>query len=215
MPVLLLLIFIAALPVIAVFLWFRFQRFPMHAPFFLCCLLAGALSVPVAALVQYFIPLAANSLAAGAFNTFVRIALVEEGSRLPALLLLKRIRQAAPDTGEETSWAAASGLISGLGFALIESAAFGAVDIRFALLRDFTAAPLHGACGARVGLAALSYQKKPGQALWRFLSAVAIHGAYNMLVVSPRISFLALVLSYSSFFTSIRLLYRKQYEEVL
>jgi hypothetical protein len=62
------------------------------------------------------------------------------------------------------------------------------------LLRAVTAAPLHGACGARVGIAAMIGNREPVHALCRFLPAVAIHGMYNFMVISPGIPAIVLAL---------------------
>lgn len=226
MRVLLLLIFISALPVIAAFLWFRYRRFPVRVYWFLFCLLAGALSPLLAAVVQRFIP-PANGIEMKdiLFNVFIRIALAEEGGKLLILLALLRLfdlfnlfnnvvkpeRLGGAARGGSFERGAAAGFIAGLGFALIESASYGASDMRIAVLRAFTAAPLHGACGARDGAAASLLKSSPRLALWRFLSAVMIHGTYNILVVSPGyIRFFSLVVSFVSLLSATRLLYRKE-----
>jgi RsiW-degrading membrane proteinase PrsW (M82 family) len=233
MWLLLLLIFIAALPVFAAFLWFRFKGFHISPSWFLICLFIGAISLLFAAVVQYFIPYASMGGIKGLLlNIFARIALVEEGSRFLLMTILFRI---AGSIGEKkplsphgsafepsprpasmfppknsplslSGWGAATGLITGLGFALVESASYGAQDIHFALLRDFTSAPIHGACGARVGAAVISLKEDTGRSLRMFLTAVAIHGMYDMLVISPKIRFAAVVLAYSSLFTAMRMI---------
>jgi len=81
--------------------------------------------------------------------------------------------------------ASAAGLIAGLGFAIIESAVYGASNPGNALLRTFTAAPLHGACGYRVGSSVAMFEERPLQAVFRFLSAVVIHGLYNFMLIIP------------------------------
>jgi RsiW-degrading membrane proteinase PrsW (M82 family) len=188
MLVLTLLLFISALPVIAAFLWFRRKKFPIPAYWFLLCLLAGAAALPLAALAQYFIPSAPRPVLSDfLFNVFVRIAFTEEAGKLAAVFILLRLGGRFLNQSvhsEIFAHGTAAGLVAGLGFALIESATYGASDLRVALLRAFTAAPLHGACGARVGSAASLIGENTGAALRRFLMAVAIHGTYNMLVVS-------------------------------
>jgi RsiW-degrading membrane proteinase PrsW (M82 family) len=89
--------------------------------------------------------------------------------------------------GGDTVWGAVAGLLSGLGFALIESASYGAADLGITFLRAFTSAPLHGACGARVGASAAAFRDQPISSLIRFLSAVAIHGMYNFILHFPGI----------------------------
>jgi RsiW-degrading membrane proteinase PrsW (M82 family) len=216
MGVLFLLIFISALPAIAAFLWFRRRQFPVPLPWFLLCLLAGVLSLPLAAVAQYFTPPAAGvAMKDMLFNVFIRIALVEEGSKLLVLSLILRIGgKLLPLEGKDDdnfTYGTAFGLIVGLGFAMIESASYGASDMRIAVLRAFTAAPLHGACGARDGIAAAALKSDPRLAIWRFLSATVIHGAYNVLVVSSGyIQFFSIALSFISLFSVMRLLFKKE-----
>ncbi|GHV89743.1 hypothetical protein AGMMS50268_02460 [Spirochaetia bacterium] len=213
--VLLLLILIAALPVFLVYLWFRISRFPLSLPWFLFFLLSGAAALFIALLLQRLFPASppANSpLASVIFNVFCQIALTEELGRLLMLLLFFKILNLigkgfppspkppglpgainaagpVPDISSNNAalWGAIAGLIAGLGFALIENASYGAANMGVTLLRSFTAAPLHGACGARVGAAAAICRDRPLPALARFLSAVAIHGMYNFMILIPGI----------------------------
>ncbi|MDR0375089.1 MAG: PrsW family intramembrane metalloprotease [Treponema sp.] len=216
MGVLFLLIFIAALPVVAAFLWFRRRHFPAPAHWFLLCLLAGVFSLALAAVAQYFIPPATGvAMKDILFNVFIRVALVEEGSKLLVVSLILQIsgallKQEEKD-GDSSIYGTAAGLIAGLGFAMIESASYGASDMRIAILRAVTAAPLHGACGARDGAAAAALKRNPRFAIWRFLSATAIHGAYNMLVVSPGyIRFISILLSFTSLLSATQMLRKKE-----
>jgi len=87
----------------------------------------------------------------------------------------------------------AAGLIAGFGFALLESTAYGAANTGVALLRLFTAAPIHGACGARTGSAAALFPTHPVQGLFRFITAVIIHGIFNFMVQIPGIASYAAV----------------------
>jgi RsiW-degrading membrane proteinase PrsW (M82 family) len=79
----------------------------------------------------------------------------------------------------------AAGLVAGFGFAVLESAVYGASDPGILLPRMFTAALLHGACGTRVGFALAMFPKTPVQAVFRFLTAVVIHGVYNFMLETP------------------------------
>jgi RsiW-degrading membrane proteinase PrsW (M82 family) len=216
--VLLLLIFIAALPVVPVYVWFRVRQFPIPPVWFLLSLLAGAFSLLIAALIQGFFSMVLNTRGSLLFNIFIRIALTEETGRLLMLCFLfwleTRIRNMAfhvpaydaPSLGP-AAFGVATGLLTGLGFAIIESASYGAVDISIALLRAFTAAPLHGACGARVGYGVIIFKHAPYRGLWRFLSAVAIHGMYNLMVINPGIPpFLPVLIALSALASSTRLL---------
>ncbi|MDR1098975.1 MAG: PrsW family intramembrane metalloprotease [Treponema sp.] len=209
---LLLLIVISALPVFLVLLWFRLARFPFSRLTCLCALLAGAVSLFPALLLQRFF--AGFSWPPGRWDnlvyTFIRIALTEELSRLlvlGAFFFISGKLQKDDDfppavdgggdfarSGGSVAWGAAAGLLAGLGFAMLESAAYSAADFRIPLGRIFTAAPLHGACGARIGSALLVFREQPRRAVFRFFSAVIIHGIYNFMIIKSGFSSLLAVL---------------------
>jgi RsiW-degrading membrane proteinase PrsW (M82 family) len=189
LPVLFILILIAALPVVILFLWYNFAHCPISTGWFLVFLIGGGASMFIALVLQAFIPSLSGLSPGGGllgamgpmvFNLFCRIAATEETSRLLVFLLLfplARIR------GENAVLqGSAAGLTAGLGFALVESASYGASDAGIALLRAVTSAPLHGACGERVGAALAGCKKGFFLALLRFLSAIAIHGTYNLML---------------------------------
>ncbi|MDR2786089.1 MAG: PrsW family intramembrane metalloprotease [Treponema sp.] len=188
MWILLLLISISTLPVIGVFIWFRLVRYPIGLFLFFCGLLGGALALLVAGFFQSLFPplnnLDPQSLL---FRLMVQIALTEEAGRLVILLILRllldRFAKAPPLPAENLG--SAAGLLTGLGFAVIETATYGATDLRIALLRAFTAAPLHGACGSRVGVTAFSFREAPFRGVFRFIAAAIIHGVYNFMVINP------------------------------
>ncbi|GHV54246.1 hypothetical protein AGMMS49579_14460 [Spirochaetia bacterium] len=216
--VLFLLIFVAALPVFLVYLWFRLARFPLPLPWFLFCLLSGAAAPFIALLLQNIFP-----------NTLLVNALAEELGRLLMLLIFFKIlnlmgKGIPPGTAVRAGtdiagtpgaipgvfssntavWGAIAGLLAGLGFALIESATYGAANMGVTLLRAFTAAPLHGACGARVGAAAAVCRDHPFPALMRFLSAAAIHGMYNFMLLFHGIpTILAIFIAFSALGSSV------------
>jgi RsiW-degrading membrane proteinase PrsW (M82 family) len=202
--VLLLLIFISAIPVIAAYCWFRISRYPLSLARFLIILLAGAAAFFPALVLQNAIPI---SFVSGKwtlfFRIFIRIAFTEELSRFIVLLVLFRINRrmtaadpppAAPLSYSAVSRGTAAGLVAGLGFALLESAVYGASDASIALLRAFTTAPLHAACGSRVGAAAVLFRERPAQAVFRLCSAVVIHGIYNFMIAMPGFPSIAAVL---------------------
>jgi RsiW-degrading membrane proteinase PrsW (M82 family) len=169
--------------------------------------LAGALALLIAALLQFCslrtFPDLDQATGLERFfnvivNVFIRISLTEEAGRVLALGLFFRFRpyqvaveEPPSSTGyadvSATAYSAAAGLLAGLGFAIIESASYGAADMSIALFRSFTAAPLHGACGARIGMGVMMFRERPGQGIFRVFSAVAIHGMYNLMVLSPGI----------------------------
>ena len=215
------LILSSSLPALVVFFWFRIARYQFSVIKFLFALLAGAAAYFPALIMQNFFP--RDFFMSGKLGLiaqiFLPVALTEEFSRLIVLLVFfftagrieawryaKEISasnaaegSAAPVVQSLTTYSAviygsAAGLIAGFGFAILENAAYGASNAGFVLLRLFTAAPIHGACGARVGSAAILFRTRPVQGLSRFLTAVLIHGIYNSMVVMPGIAPIAAVL---------------------
>ena len=202
--VLFVLIALSALPVAGVFIWFRVSGYPLSLRWFAGFLGCGAAALLPAALLQSLFPPAADvSFPSLLFKTFIQIALTEEGGRLIALSVLVRLArpwEKMPGPARP-SYAAAAGLLTGLGFALAETAFYGVMDLGLTLLRAITAAPLHGACGARVGLALFSMKEGPGalRGALRFCTAAAIHGMYNLMIVSPGVlPFLAVLIAFSA-----------------
>ncbi|MDR0513031.1 MAG: PrsW family intramembrane metalloprotease [Treponema sp.] len=204
--ILLLLILTAASPVIFVFFWFRLRKSSVTALRFFAALSAGIVSLAVAAFLQSLIP---SWYRGGAFqeffNVFFRIAFLEELARLilliPFFYLVKRRNPVDAKT------CASLGLVSGLGFAMLENALYGIADVSIAFLRAFTASPIHAACGIRVGMAVFYSTKQPEKALFSFIFAVFIHGAYNMTITSPALpSFFAVLIAITAIFSSIHFL---------
>jgi RsiW-degrading membrane proteinase PrsW (M82 family) len=207
---LLLLIGISALPVLAVLIWLRLRRFPLSPRWFLLALLGGALALGIAAILQSLFP-AATEAALGEilFKIFVQVALTEEFGRLTALLILFGIYRRFGKNQEAytPAFGAAVGMISGLGFAVIETAMYGVGNFHIALIRAVTAAPLHGACGARIGLGAFHLRGTPVLSLVRFLYAVGIHGMYNFMIISPGIHpVFPILITLAAFFSSTQLI---------
>ncbi|MDR1637246.1 MAG: PrsW family intramembrane metalloprotease [Treponema sp.] len=221
-----LLIFVSALPVFFLCLWFRLSRYSLPLHWFLLFLLAGALSLLVALVLQRLlpdIPPGAGGRGRILYTVFCKAALAEETGRL--LVFLAFFRAAArfsPQPGGGLHWSrdraeispgaapglefqgAIAGLVAGFGFAVIESASYGSADMGVAFIRAFTAAPLHGACGARVGASAADLRGNPFPALPRFLSAVAIHGMYDFMILLRGIPWiLAVFAAFSALASSI------------
>jgi RsiW-degrading membrane proteinase PrsW (M82 family) len=203
--ILIFLVLVSAIPAIAVYLWFRLAHYPFTPIRFLACLLAGAAAFFPALFFQRIFPPGAFD-AAGKLSLFARIFIHAAGTEeLGRFIVLSVFFWAAERltaktaAGSPISLAAialgsAAGLAAGIGFAILESAAYGASDAGVILLRAVTAAPLHGACGARVGAAAVLFRCRPAQALFRFLSAVAIHGVYNFMIGLPGFPSIAAIL---------------------
>ena len=201
--ILIFLVLVSAVPAVAVYVWFHLARYPFTPIRFLMCLLAGAAAFfPALAFQRIFPPgafAAAGKIALFA-RIFIRAAFTEELGRFIVLSLFfwaaERLtaKAAAPLSLAAITQGSAAGLVAGIGFAILESAAYGASDAGVILLRAVTAAPLHGACGARVGAAAVLFRGRPAQALFRFLSAVAIHGVYNFMIGLPGFPSIAAIL---------------------
>jgi len=201
--VLLILILISSLPVIAVYIWFRFAKYKFSLVRFLFALLAGAAAFFPALILQGLLSFSMPSGRAALFyHYFVRIAFTEEISRLLMLFiffLIDGLTKPANSSGRSISYntlkrGTAIGLVAGLGFALLESAVYGASDTGVLLIRAVTAAPLHGACGSRVGAAVVLFRTNPVQAVFRILTAIAIHGVYDLMVILPGFPAIAAVL---------------------
>jgi len=199
---------------IAVYVWFRLAKYQFSLYRFLFALLAGAAAFFPALVLQGLLTFSTlpGGRAALFMQVFVRIALTEELSRLLMLFVFFWI-SGRGNSSENLSQSltlnmvkkgTAVGLVAGLGFAIIESAAYAASDTSALLLRVFTAAPLHGACGSRIGAAAVMFRTNPVQAVFRVLTAVAIHGVYDLMVVLPGLpSIAAILVAISALITSI------------
>jgi len=180
------LIGLAGAPPAAAYLWFYRRRKSFVPLPFLAALGAGLLAPVLAVLVQHALPPApSGSLLPLLFKIFVHIALIEEGSKFLVLYGLLAIKSRNAGAAPAPAWAASAGLVAGLAFALVETASLAASSPGSAVVRALTAAPLHGACGARVGSAVFDLRRSPLRSLLRFLTAVAIHGMYNLLLVLP------------------------------
>jgi RsiW-degrading membrane proteinase PrsW (M82 family) len=182
------LIFISSIPAIAAFLWLLLARYPFSMSWFSAALLAGAASIFPALLFQHILRGGSGIFQfSGKWGLyaeiFIRIALTEELSRFLLLLILFAVISRV--SGSPVRMAGAAGLVAGLGFAILESAVYGASSPGNALLRAFTAAPLHGACGSRVGVSVVLLRNHPARGIISFLSAVVIHGAYNSMLYIP------------------------------
>jgi len=182
--ILLLLILSALLPLIIVFFRFKAGKIQITLPWFLAAIVAGIVSLLAAALIQSLFPHPAkDGLGQLLFGVFIRIAMAEEASRL--LILFPLLRAGNRLKNSEMAFCAAIGLVAGLGFAAAENASYGMADINITLLRLFTAAPLHGACGLRAGAAVFLAGRNLSRSVFLFGSSVIIHGAYNLMILSP------------------------------
>ena len=212
----LILILLSSLPVIAVYVWFRLAKYSFSLHRFLFVLLAGATALFPAFFLQAFLNFTFHDGRAAMFyHHFIRIALSEELSRLLVLSVFfwisARIKQndsaqlpASPLTLNIVKKATATGLVAGLGFALLENAIYAASDVTVLPLRIIITAAVHAACGARVGAAAVMLRTRPVQAIMRVLTAAAIHGVYNLMITMPGFSpITAILIAVSALFSTI------------
>ena len=193
-----LLICVAIIPLVPFFVWFRARNFGLLR--FLLSLAAGILAVIPAVLIQSFFPPPSPRAEIGLvlFGAFVRISLVEESCRFLTLFLLFRLcpyaRIVSPlsavanaENKHFSFFGAPSGLVAGLGFAAGESIFYGLTDPGIVILRAFTAAPLHAACGARIGTCLGVLAEAPLRAIFLIIAAIFIHGIYNFFIVNQGI----------------------------
>jgi RsiW-degrading membrane proteinase PrsW (M82 family) len=200
--ILLIIILVSSIPMILVYIWYRLAKYDISLIRFLLILLAGAAAFFPALILQDLLnfSFSTDSRTVLFYHVFIRVAFTEELSRLLILFIFffvsSRLANYSP---EQPSWldikkGYATGLVAGLGFAILENAVYAASDTSILILRTVTAAPLHAACGSRVGAAATMVRTNPIQAFFRLLTAVAIHGIYNFMSAMPGISSIAAVL---------------------
>jgi len=223
--VLLIILLVSSLPVIIVYVWFRIAKYKFSSVRFLFALLTGIAAFFPALILQDFLNF---SFPSGGrlelfYHVFFRIAFTEEFSRLLMLfvffiisnLIVKQSLTARtgdsalvytemPPTFNVIKKATATGLVAGLGFAILENSVYAAFDTRVLLLRAVTAAPLHAACGARVGGASIMFRTNPIQAFVRLTAATAIHGIYNFMAAIPGFSsIMAVLIAFTALASSI------------
>ena len=221
------LILISALPVFLLFIWLRARRYRFSLLWFAAALLAGAVSLLLALFIRSLVPrpelYAASSRWILLKEVFFRTAFTEELGRLAVLFVFffaarrfgkghpagtadAAAKAGGPHPADE-AYGSLTGLLAGFGFVLIESTSYGSADAGIALLRAFSSAPLHGACGARVGKAALKIGTAPLRGITGFLSAVVIHGTYNFMLLMPGFpSALAILIAFSAFASTVLLI---------
>jgi RsiW-degrading membrane proteinase PrsW (M82 family) len=213
--VLVALIIVSSLPVFAVYIWFRLAKYQLNTIQFLFALFLGAAALFPALIFQDFLNITFSSGGRGQlfYQYFIRIALTEELSRLLMLFIFFWISSLVKSennlsqsfTHNLVKKGTAIGLITGLGFSILENARYaaGQMELSIVLLRLFTAA-IHAACGSRVGAAAVIFRHNPIQALFRIITATAIHGIYNFMVTLPGLpSIAAILIAISALITAI------------
>jgi RsiW-degrading membrane proteinase PrsW (M82 family) len=179
------LITLSSIPIFIVYIWFRLAKYQFSIILFLLALLMGAAAFFPALILQDLLPFQVFGRWELFYYFFIRVAFSEELSRLLMLFIFVWIGSRIRTQDFTVKKGAAAGLVAGLGFAFLENTVYGASDAGLLLLRAFTAAPLHAACGSRVGAAVVMFRTSPIQALLRFFTAVIIHGIYNFMTVVP------------------------------
>ena len=181
-----LVILISSIPVIAVIIWFKLKRYSFSTFIISASFFSGLISFFTAIFIHIFFDYAGSFISSGRwvvfYKHFIQIAFSEEFSRLLLLVIFYFVINKIKKKNYNEAWFCAVGLFSGLGFAVLESAVIGISYSNFTWMRVFTAAPLHGACGCRVAVSAAKFKNHKAQSIFRFFSAVAIHGIYNFLI---------------------------------
>ncbi|MDR2842262.1 MAG: PrsW family intramembrane metalloprotease [Spirochaetaceae bacterium] len=210
-----LLLFVSIYPIIGGWLFLHLSRLRMQTPVFLSAVAGGVLSTILAATLQSIIPVInIEARLEILFDIFVRIAFVEELMRFIVLRIMFAALVKFFKTKLTLPLQTACGLMLGLAFSSIETALIITTNVQFGMIRIFTAAPLHGACGGRCAMAAAKDGGTTG-VIRHFGSAVLLHGFYNAMLV--REGFLPLVgvlLAIMSFVRTIKQCRNVQEEEV-
>ena len=169
----------------------RFDRFKKEPRRLLIkLLLMGMVSAVAAILIELVLePMIAwlpSGIAVPA-EAFIGVAVPEEGVKLAAMVLVVRYRKEF----DEVLDGALYGVTAAMGFALLENILYviGSDDaMATALLRGFTAIPLHALAGGFIGLAIGRYRiENRGSVGSGFLLAVLFHGAYDWFLMDPRV----------------------------
>lgn len=207
---LIIIVCIASLPLVATFLYVKHTKAPVGPWLFFISIAAGALSMFFASLLQLAIPANTDgNQYALIYTVFFRNAFSEELGRL---IILSGLFAGLSNNAiqkflyNDEHWLLTIGesnrkkmmiyvgCIAGFAFAMLETLSYGLLQIQLVLIRTLTSAPLHAACGARVALALNLFdltnrQKRQAvRSLLYFISAVSIHGLYNLFLLLPSVS---------------------------
>lgn len=201
LPVIVIILAVSLIPAAAAVLWERRRGLLLSPYFVLISIGAGVLSIILAMLFSSFLPDFEVSGPLGDMARHIlRTAVTEEAARLAVFAVLFAVLRLKPDDGRIQ----AGGLLAGLAFAAVETAVHAATNAGVVLIRAISAAPLHGACGIRCAQAARGCEGR-AVAVCRFITAVLVHGCYNLLLsrggILPAI---AVFLAISSLFSAIR-----------
>ena len=204
------------------FIWLldHFDRFKKEPRILIFKLFAAGLVTPLAAMLLELIMIpVCTVLPAGLIipaQAFIGIAVVEEGVKLAALVLIVRRRKEFDEILDGAVYAVAVAM----GFALLENImyVFGSdAPMSVALIRGFTAVPLHALAGGFMGLAiARDKIESKGSMSAAFLIAVVIHGAYDWILMDPRLpGFLIAPLLLAGWWLLIRAIRKARKDDIL
>ena len=215
-------ILISIVPIVGLIIWFKYKKYPFSLLAICASFFTGLVTVFVAFLFHnnfeylgHFIP--ADSRWVNFYKNFIQFSFSEEISRFILLLIFyliySRIRR-NENSMQNEGWFCAVGIIAGFGFAVLESTVIDISYANFTWMRIFTAAPLHAACGCRVAFSVANLKKYPAQSIFRFFSAVAIHGLYNILIIRNHLpsQIAAILIALFSFASSMLLINRRMGE---
>jgi len=169
----------------------RFDRFKREPRILILKLFAAGLVTPLAAMLLEMVSIPLCELLPLGISipsqAFLGIAVVEEGVKMAALVMIVRKRKEFDEVLDGAVYAVAVAM----GFALLENImyVFGSDSaMSVALIRGFTAVPLHALAGGFMGLAlARDKIESKGGVSAAFLIAVIIHGTYDWILMDNRL----------------------------
>ena len=169
----------------------RFDRFKKEPRILILKLFAAGLVTPLAAMLLEMVSIPLCELLPLGISipaqAFLGIAVVEEGVKMAALVMIVRKRKEFDEVLDGAVYAVAVAM----GFALLENImyVFGSDSaMSVALIRGFTAVPLHALAGGFMGLAlARDKIESKGGVSAAFLIAVIIHGTYDWILMDNRL----------------------------
>jgi len=174
---------------------------------------------------QLLVPMASSGdILSLLYTVFLRNALTEElGRYMLFLLLFFTVRMTKPTPGSSAEIFSLLtreqvifiGVLAGFSFAMLETLSYGLLNIQLIIVRTLTSAPLHAACAARIALSAyLITTRDMTRALFYGISAVLIHGIFNLLLLFPSsaLAVLPVILAYVALASALALAKMNQKE---
>jgi len=198
----------------------HFDRFKREPRILIFKLFAAGLVTPLLAMLLEMISIPLCELLPAGITipaqAFLGVAVVEEGVKMTALVLIVRKRREFDEILDGAVYAVAVAM----GFALLENImyVFGSgAPMSVALIRGLTAVPLHALAGGFMGLAyARDKIESRGGLTAAFLIAVIIHGAYDWFLMDSRLpGFLIYPLLAAGWWLLIRALRKARRDDIL